>query len=201
MTTTASPRHNPKRRTRGRPPANAPRVDLAQVVAAGEAVLHHAGWAGLSMRAVATRLAVDPMTLYRHVASREALVAAIAAERCRALDADRLRLRHGVSWQQRLQQVARVYLRCVGDAPELVRALTASNDAAQALADRWLAVIADVLAETRARRALVRQVAHTVADLVHGSALAADGRDARALRRSMDLAIAGVEARLVAAER
>jgi len=169
---------------------------LVQVVAAGEAVLERAGWAGLSMRAVATRLAVDPMTLYRHVSSREALVIAIAAERCRALDVDQLRFRRGTTWQQRLKQVAGAYLRCIGGAPELVRALTASSDDARQIADRWLAIIAELLAETRARPALVRQVAHTVADLVHGSALAANGGETSALRRSLNLLIPGIEARL-----
>ncbi len=195
MPVPTTPRPVAMRRRRGRPPAGTPRLDLAHVVAAGEAVLEHEGWAGLSMRAVATQLAVDPMTLYRHVASREALVAAIAAERCRALGADRLRFRCGTTWQQRLQRVARVYLHCVGGAPELVRALTASSEAATQLAERWLALVAGVLAETRASPALVRQVASTVADLVHGMALAADGGNAHALRRSLNLVMPGIAAR------
>lgn len=182
------------RARRGRPPANAPRLDLPRIIAAGEAVLQEQGWAGLSMRAVAARLAVDPMALYRHVASREALVAAMAADRCRALDADRLRFRAGTSWPQRLQRVARVYLGCVRGAPELIRALTASNEAAAALTKRWRAVISDLLVETGASPALVRQVADTVADLVHGTALAGDGSHAGSLHRSLELVIAGIEA-------
>lgn len=194
MSTALSRRSVPAPRRRGRPPAGAPALDRTQVVAAGEALLRDLGWSGLSMRAVASRLGVDPMALYRHVDSREALVAAIAAERCRALEGERLRFPPSATWQQRLDRVARVYLRCMNGAPELVRGLTASSDAAATVTRHWRAAVATAMTGSGASRALVRLVADTVADLVHGVALAADGGSERSLRRALTLVIAGIEA-------
>ncbi|MDA0270556.1 MAG: TetR/AcrR family transcriptional regulator [Chloroflexi bacterium] len=47
------------------------------VLAAGVAVVREHGWNALSMRAVAARLDVTPMALYRHVSSAEALSEAV----------------------------------------------------------------------------------------------------------------------------
>lgn len=194
MSATLSLSERQARRRRGRPPAGAPSLTLGEIVAGGDALLRDAGWAALSMRTLAARLGVDAMALYRHVASRDALLTAIAATRFRALDPDRLRFRSGTSWQQRLHHIARVYFRCVRGVPELVRALTASADAAAAVTTRWRAQIAEILSGVAPTRAFVWLVADTMADLVHGIALAADGGSERALRRSLTLVIAGIEA-------
>lgn len=50
------------------------------VVEAGARVVEESGWAGLSLRAVATELGVTPMALYRHVGDSEKLKAAIVEE-------------------------------------------------------------------------------------------------------------------------
>jgi AcrR family transcriptional regulator len=47
------------------------------VIEAGVRVVEHAGWDGLSLRAVAGELAVTPMALYRHVGDSESLTAAV----------------------------------------------------------------------------------------------------------------------------
>ncbi|WTW92673.1 transposase [Streptomycetaceae bacterium NBC_01309] len=55
-----------------------PRLTLRDVVLAARAVLTEGGVDALTMSAVATRLGVTPMALYRHVDGRAALLAAVA---------------------------------------------------------------------------------------------------------------------------
>ncbi|MGW0658582.1 transposase [Streptodolium elevatio] len=55
-----------------------PRLTLRDVVLAARAVLSEGGVDALTMSAVATRLGVTPMALYRHVDGRAALLAAVA---------------------------------------------------------------------------------------------------------------------------
>ncbi|MFD6100492.1 TetR/AcrR family transcriptional regulator [Nocardiopsis flavescens] len=57
---------------RGRP--RRPRLDRDRVVAAATALADEQGAAGVTMRAVAKRLGVEAMSLYNHVANREALL-------------------------------------------------------------------------------------------------------------------------------
>jgi AcrR family transcriptional regulator len=47
------------------------------IVAAGQALVREAGWSALSLRAVATRLGVTPMALYRHVDDGAALTSGV----------------------------------------------------------------------------------------------------------------------------
>ncbi|CAL9470586.1 Tetracycline repressor protein class B from transposon Tn10 [Nocardiopsis dassonvillei] len=57
---------------RGRP--RRPRLDRDRVIAAAVALADEKGGAGVTMRAVAGRLGVEAMSLYNHVANREALL-------------------------------------------------------------------------------------------------------------------------------
>lgn len=52
-------------------------VDRDTILAAGLDIADHQGLDGLTMRAVATRLGVTPMALYRHVHDKEDLLAGI----------------------------------------------------------------------------------------------------------------------------
>lgn len=56
------------------------RLTERQLVAAGVDVVANDGWSALSLRAVAERLGVTPMALYRHVTDSEALRAAVLDE-------------------------------------------------------------------------------------------------------------------------
>ena len=49
------------------------------IVAAGRTLVRESGWSALSLRAVATRLGVTPMALYRHVADGATLTRAVIA--------------------------------------------------------------------------------------------------------------------------
>jgi AcrR family transcriptional regulator len=50
------------------------------VIAAGVDLVREGGWAGLSVRAVASRLGVTPMALYRHIADSTALSQGVIAQ-------------------------------------------------------------------------------------------------------------------------
>jgi AcrR family transcriptional regulator len=80
-----------------------PRINLADVVAAGVAIADTEGMAALSMRKVASRLGVGAMSLYTYVPGRSELV---------ELMIDRVYGEHAIPspqlpWQQRVEQWAR----------------------------------------------------------------------------------------------
>ena len=58
----------------GRPRSGAERLSLAAIVAAAVEIADVEGLTALSMRAVATRLGVEAMSLYHHVGNKEALL-------------------------------------------------------------------------------------------------------------------------------
>jgi AcrR family transcriptional regulator len=80
-----------------------PRISLADVVAAGVAIADEEGLPALSMRKVASRLGVGPMSLYTYVPGRSELVELMIDHVYgeHALPEPRLR------WQQRVEQWAR----------------------------------------------------------------------------------------------
>lgn len=55
-------------------------LDPDAVVAAGQSLVRESGWSALSLRAVAARLGVTPMALYRHVADGATLTRGVIAE-------------------------------------------------------------------------------------------------------------------------
>src|SRR6185503_9804257 len=67
-----------KRRSRKRAPDDA-RLTRARIVEAGLALLAERGADGLNMRALADALGTAPMSLYRHVRSKDDLLKAIVA--------------------------------------------------------------------------------------------------------------------------
>lgn len=143
------------------------------------------------MRAVAKRLRVDPMALYRHVDSKEALVRAIARRRFSGLEA-----RPGVrgSWRTRLFDVCSRYLSVCEASPELVHALISSSDAAEETRQVFERLVGDATTPVRLSSADVRLLSEVLADFLHGFALA-PGAGVEGLRDELELIFDGVEAR------
>lgn len=143
------------------------------------------------MRAVAKRLRVDPMALYRHVDSREALLRAIARRRFAGLEA--LPVVRG-SWRDRLFEVCARYLSVCEAAPELVHALIASSDAAEetrAGFERLVRAAVELLSLSPSN---VRLLSEVLADFLHGYALA-PGAGTDGLRTELELIFDGIESR------
>lgn len=143
------------------------------------------------MRAVAKRLRVDPMALYRHVDSKEALVRAIARRRFSGLSS--LPVVRG-PWRARLFEVCSRYLSVCEAAPQLVQALIASSDAAEETRAQFERLVRDATEPLRLAAADVRLLSEVLADFLHGYALA-PGAGTEGLRAELGLIFDGIESR------
>lgn len=152
-------------RPRGRPPRGAG-LDHERILQEALALLDEGGGHGLSMRALAARLGVSPMSLYRHVGDRDALLRAVA-ERVYAgvLAAD----------DEKMAALARVralllrYHQAVSRHPQLALALFATPGALDSVTGRITARLDTLLAALADPPALWRDI---LVDHAHGSGLA-----------------------------
>ncbi|MFC5584851.1 TetR/AcrR family transcriptional regulator [Nitratireductor kimnyeongensis] len=65
-------------RRRGRPPADGRIVSPDCILSEALEILHAEGLTGLTMRALATRVGINPMTIYHHFKDRDGLIKALA---------------------------------------------------------------------------------------------------------------------------
>ena len=65
-------------RRRGRPPADGRTVSPDRILSKALEILHVEGLTGLTMRALATRAGINPMTIYHHFKDRDGLIKALA---------------------------------------------------------------------------------------------------------------------------
>ncbi len=143
------------------------------------------------MRAVAKRLRVDPMALYRHVDSKEALVRAIARRRFAGLQS--LPVADG-PWRVQLFELCSRYLSVCEASPQLVQVLIASSDAAEETRQDFERLVREATEPLRLTPANVRLLSEVLADFLHGFALA-PGAGIKGLRVELDLIFDGVETR------
>lgn len=172
----------------GRPPSGAKQLTHERIVDVAEVEFQRGA---LSMRSVAKRLRVDPMALYRHVDSKEALVGAIARRRFSCLKT--LPLARG-SWRRRLIEVCARYLSVCEGSPELVQALVASSRAAEETRRDFEALVRNATVKLEPSGPIVRLVSAVLADFLHGYALA-PGAGRRGLEHELHLIFDGLEAR------
>ncbi|MFK0162574.1 TetR/AcrR family transcriptional regulator [Rhizobium sp. NPDC090279] len=66
------------KRSRGRPRADETSVSPANILAEALAILDTEGFENLTMRAVAMRAGINPMTIYHHFQDRDGLIGALA---------------------------------------------------------------------------------------------------------------------------
>jgi AcrR family transcriptional regulator len=85
-----------------RSPGRPPRLHLDDVLAAATALIEAEGAGALTMRAVAEACSVTPMALYRHVRTRNDLIALVAN---RAIDAFDLPESAGADWREEVRLV------------------------------------------------------------------------------------------------
>ncbi len=168
------------RRRRGRPSQLV--LTRERILATTLDLLERDGLDGLTIRAVARTLRVDPMALYHYFPDKHALLAAAAAHAYAGLDPTA-----GTrgSWRQRLESLAIAYVEHLARAGELLRYLTARETAAREparqLEARFVAASAELALPARDRR-----VAHDVfVDFLHGFSLGVRGVLAPAMRRRL----------------
>jgi AcrR family transcriptional regulator len=92
-------------------------LGLDQVVAAAAELIEAEGLGGLTMRRVAESCGVSTMALYRHVRTKEDLIALVAN---RAMDDFRVAAVVGGDWREEVAAVARAEYQFLLDHPEFV---------------------------------------------------------------------------------
>ncbi|WP_169789243.1 TetR/AcrR family transcriptional regulator [Nonomuraea candida] len=91
-------------------------LTLEEITTTALRLMDEGGVEGFSMRKLAGELNVNPMSLYHHVESKEALIALICATAARRMD---LPPDDGSPWQQQLRALALAYHRHVVAHPAL----------------------------------------------------------------------------------
>lgn len=181
------------RRRRGRPAQ--PILTRERILDTALALLEREGLPGVTIRAVARVLRVDPMALYHYFRDKHALLRAAAAHAYRQIDP--VAGTRG-TWRERLDELAVAYVAHLARGGELLRYLTARDNAAreptQLFAARFSAAIAPLALPTARRR-----TAHDAfVDFLHGFSLGVPRMLSPALRRRLrsELAVIldGVEA-------
>lgn len=151
-------------RARGRP-AQGQEMARDEVLAAALCLLDEGAGQGLSMRALAARLGVTPMSLYRHVGDQAGLLRAIADQvYARVLDAPQL-----ADERAQIRALLTRYHQAVGRYPQLTLAIFATPQAfagvTREITERLDSLLARITAQPLAWRDIL-------VDHAHGSGLA-----------------------------
>jgi AcrR family transcriptional regulator len=153
----------------GRPRPGEPALTREAILAAALALVDEQGIEALSMRKLAARLHVDPMSIYHHVPSKAALVSGLV----QAVFAEMPRTFPEGDWPDRVCAWARAYRDLALAHPHLVLQIVtdaaAASEAAILISEPLYAALAAAGLSPRA----VLHAAGTLVDFVHGYALGA----------------------------
>lgn len=159
--------HDRGARGPGRP--RVPALTGDRIHGAALALIDEHGLAAFSMRRLAGELGVDPMSIYHHVANRDALLSGVVArvlrEHVPTDDPD-------VAWRDRIHGWARQYRALAMAHPNLVLPLVADTAAASRLAPPILEPLYAALADRELAPAEIVDTADTLVDYVHGFVIA-----------------------------
>ncbi len=170
-------------RRRGRPAADDDVLTVDRIVDTALAELE----AGreLSMRGLAAKLDVDPMALYHHVASKQALLEAVLDRAFQAMDRLPAKFAGMDDPLDRLRALSQCYLRCVAPVPHLTRKLARGSSSPVHL--RFAQLFEAALGRDVARGSLQEAARDFLVDVLHGVALAGPKEAPLALRRAWPL--------------
>ena len=178
-------------RGKGRPTADASVLDIDRIVDAAAHALE-SGSGDFSMRGLAATLGVDPMALYHHVPSKQALLDAVLAKAFQRLDRLPRRWAHVPDRFDRLYLLAEAYLRCVAPFPQLTRQLARGSTSLAHL--RFAALFQAALGVPVNEGSVLARVRDLLVDYLHGAALAGSKVGARSLQASWPLLLQGLHA-------
>lgn len=176
-------------RRKGRPTAEAPLLDIDRIVDAATQALQ-SGRGDFSMRGLAATLGVDPMALYHHVPSKQALLDAVVAQALQRLDGLPKRWAHLPDRFERLYLLSEAYLRCVAPLPQLTRQL--ARGPAGLAHVRFAALFNAAMGVPVEEGSVLAQVRDLLVDYLHGAALAGSKVGARSLQASWPLLMQGL---------
>ncbi|WP_292898679.1 TetR/AcrR family transcriptional regulator [Nitratireductor sp.] len=158
-------------RRRGRPPADGRTVSPDRILSEALEILHAEGLTGLTMRALATRMGINPMTIYHHFKDRDGLIRALA-ERAYA----------DVAAPEKGEALARAQALLTAYYSKVVHypALTLAIFAQPAIFPEHARRITDELTRLLSRHNNALLWTHILVDYTHGAALAVASRDGNA---------------------
>lgn len=178
-------------RRKGRPTAEAHVLDIDRIVVAAAHALE-SGRGDFSMRGLAATLGVDPMALYHHVPSKQALLDVVVARAFQRLDRLPKRWVHLPDRFERLYLLAEAYLRCVAPLPQLTRQL--ARGSTSLAHERFAALFEVAMGVPVNDGSVLAQVRDLLVDYLHGAALAGAKVGARSLQASWPLLLQGLRA-------
>lgn len=159
-----------KTQTRGRPRAHEAKLSRDGILDEALALLAETGLGGLTMRALARRLGINPMALYHYFADKDALLGAAAERSFAAL---RPRMPAKGDWRARLRALSRAYLRTLHRSRELLLFVTEAGRVSARFDELYFAAVAPLGLTTRDER----RCRDALVDLLHGASLAGARHD------------------------
>lgn len=159
-----------KAQSRGRPLASESKLSRDHILDAALVLLAEAGLGGLTMRALARRLGIDPMAVYHYFADKDALLGAAAERSFAALRPPK---RADGDWRARLRKLARAYLRTLHRSRELLLYVTWAGRVSAPF-DAWFF---DAIAPLGLSEKAQRTCRDALVDLLHGASLAGPTHD------------------------
>lgn len=173
------------RRPRGRP-AQGTGVTRDAILTTALALLDERGGQGLSMRALAARLGVTPMSLYHHVEDHAGLLRALSDEvYARTLDG----IEMGLTCRAEIREILIRYHGAVRRHPQLTLAIFATPEAFAGVTRRITDRLTDLLRTMTPEPALWRDI---LIDHAHGSGLPF-AHDDGAYRQALERLLNGLE--------
>jgi TetR/AcrR family transcriptional regulator, tetracycline repressor protein len=148
-------------------PRNGPLLTRDQIVLAALDLVDHDGLDALSMRKLATRLGVDPMSIYHHVRGKDTLLRALVEH---VFDGMEQPARDG-DWRQRVRSWATAYRAIADKHPNLVLRIVSDPAAIAVAAARINDTLYAALEASGMSPDAVAPSAGVLVDFVHGYCL------------------------------
>ncbi len=154
----------------GRPRAGQERLSRELILEAALRLVDEEGMEALNMRRLGAKLGVDPMSIYRHLPSKEAIVSGLVEK----VFSSEMKMEpsEGQDWQERVRAWATAYVGLVRSHPNLVLRIVsdaaAVSDAMLQISEPLYAALWEVGLSPRG----IALASDTVVDFVHGHVLA-----------------------------
>ena len=145
------------------------RLSRARILETALRVIDEEGLGALSMRRLGAELGVDPMSIYRHLPSKEAVVSGLIEQVFAEM---RLPALEGSNWQERVRAWAAAYVGLARSHPNLVLQIVSDTAAVSDAMLRISEPLYAALWEAGLSPRKLALAAGTVVDFVHGHALA-----------------------------
>lgn len=158
------------RKKAGRPSSDQAGIQRQDILNAALAILDSKGPEGLSMRTLAARLKVNPMTLYHHIGNRSELLRALSD----MVYSDVIKKCEGETGdiRKKIKTLLTAYQSAVEKHPNLTLSIFATPEAFSIEAQRITQKLIDLLESAKLPRGKAKLWLNILVDYTHGSAIA-----------------------------